>query len=240
MSLNCICPQCPYSKYVIPAGPMYRILRSVPARLGKRAGCKRNWAQSSVRTTKIRAQFSAQTTQNRAQFRANDHFYAWTTKIRSQSSMQTKQDLGTILRAIDEIMGTNLQALYSCSSAVWKHKNRNYILYFKKKQIGGRVLYKSDRVQDSTGRAQRPRKYAQLEHWPLLSLTAAAPCMDSPPASMNWLIYFLLYLLDHLDLGLRVVELLWRRLVETCFDVLFLIHHLPCLAEVPNEPWGPW
>ena len=37
--------------------------------VGKRAGCKRNWAQSSVRTTKIQAQFSAQTTQNRAQFR---------------------------------------------------------------------------------------------------------------------------------------------------------------------------
>ena len=31
----------------------------------KRAGCKRNWAQSSARTTKIRAQFSVQTTQNR-------------------------------------------------------------------------------------------------------------------------------------------------------------------------------
>ena len=37
--------------------------------VGKRAGCKRNWAQSSARTTKIRAQFSAQTTQNWAQFR---------------------------------------------------------------------------------------------------------------------------------------------------------------------------
>ena len=29
--------------------------------------------------------------------------------------------------AIDENMGTNLQAFYS-SSAVWKHKNSNYIL----------------------------------------------------------------------------------------------------------------
>ena len=32
--------------------------------VGKRAGCKRNWAQSSARTTKILAQFSSQTTQN--------------------------------------------------------------------------------------------------------------------------------------------------------------------------------
>ena len=49
---------------------------------------KRNWAQSIARTTKIRAQFSA----------------------------QTKRDLGTILWAIDENMGTNLQAFYSLSS----------------------------------------------------------------------------------------------------------------------------
>ena len=56
--------------------------------VGKRAGCKRNWAQSSARTTKIRAQFSAQTTQNL--LRVND------------------QNL--VLWAIDENMGTNLQA----------------------------------------------------------------------------------------------------------------------------------
>ena len=65
------------------------------SQVGKRAGCKRNWAQSNARTTKIRAQFSAQTTQNRAQFRAR------TTKIRSQSSTRTKRGLGTILWAID-------------------------------------------------------------------------------------------------------------------------------------------
>ena len=64
---------------------------SVPARLvGKRAGCKINWAQSRARTTKIRAQFSAQTTQNL--LRVND------------------QNL--VLWAIDENMGTNLQAYY--------------------------------------------------------------------------------------------------------------------------------
>ena len=54
------------------------------------AGCKRNWAQSSARTSKIRAQFSAQTTQNL--LRVND------------------QNL--VLWAIDENMGTNLQAFY--------------------------------------------------------------------------------------------------------------------------------
>ena len=50
--------------------------------------------------------FSAQTTQNWA------HFYSWTTKIWSQSSTRTKRGLGTLLWAIDENMGTNLQAFY--------------------------------------------------------------------------------------------------------------------------------
>ena len=42
-----------------------------------------------------------------------------------------EQNLGTIVWAIDENMGTNLQVLYS-SSAVWKHKNINYM---KKKNL---------------------------------------------------------------------------------------------------------
>ena len=58
--------------------------------VGKRAGCKINWAQSSARTTKIRAQFSAQTTQN----------------------LLCVNDQNLVLRAIDENMGTNLQAFY--------------------------------------------------------------------------------------------------------------------------------
>ena len=91
--------------------------------VGKRAGCKRNWAQSSTRATKIRAQFSAQTTKNRAQFRAR------TPTIWAQSSARTKQDRGTILWAIDENMGPNLQTLYS-STSVRKHK-----LYVKKKIV---------------------------------------------------------------------------------------------------------
>ena len=46
------------------------------------------------------------------------------TKIRSQSSTWTKRGLGTILWAIDENMGTNLQAFYKhCYTLVWKHKN---------------------------------------------------------------------------------------------------------------------
>ena len=65
-------------------------------RLDKRAGCKRNWAQSSARMTKIRAQFSAQTTQNRAQFRARmTKSHARMTRIWSQSSTRTKRGLGT-------------------------------------------------------------------------------------------------------------------------------------------------
>ena len=58
--------------------------------VGKRAGCKINWAQSSARTTEIRAQFSAQTTQNL--LRVNDQ--------------------NMVLWAIDENMGTNPQAVY--------------------------------------------------------------------------------------------------------------------------------
>ena len=40
-----------------------------------------------------------------------------------------KRGLGTILWAIDENMGTNLQAVTIIfTSAVWKHKNNYYIL----------------------------------------------------------------------------------------------------------------
>ena len=47
-----------------------------------------------------------------------------TNKIWAQSSTQMKRDIGKILWAVDENMGTNLQAFYS-SSAVGKHKNSN-------------------------------------------------------------------------------------------------------------------
>ena len=63
-------------------------------------------------------------THNLAQFRAR------MTKIRSQSSTWTKRGLGTIMWAIDENTGTNLQAFYKhFYTTVWKHKNSNYILY---------------------------------------------------------------------------------------------------------------
>ena len=70
--------------------PYMSIYKQCSSQVGKRAGCKINWAQFSSRTTKIRAQFSAQTTQNL--LRVND------------------QNL--VLWAIDENMGTNLQAFY--------------------------------------------------------------------------------------------------------------------------------
>ena len=126
--------------------------------VGKRAGCKRNWAQSNARTTKIRAQFSAQTTQNRAQFRAR------TTKIWSQSSTRTKRGLGTILWPIDENMGTNLQAFYK-HFYIGCPKTQKQQLHFVKIKIiffffylFGQGACKSGRAQDNTGRAQRPQK----------------------------------------------------------------------------------
>ena len=42
--------------------PSLRSVTHSVIQVGKRAGCKRDWAQSSARTTEIRAQFSAQTT----------------------------------------------------------------------------------------------------------------------------------------------------------------------------------
>ena len=65
---------------------------------GSGAGCKRNWAQFSARTTKIQTQFSAQTTKNRAQFRA------WTTKSLLHSNAQ---NLGTIQQANETRSGHN-------------------------------------------------------------------------------------------------------------------------------------
>ena len=65
---------------------------SDPARLGKGQGVKEIGHNLARERTKIRVQFSAQTTQNRAHLRVND------------------QNL--VLWAIDENMGTNLQAYY--------------------------------------------------------------------------------------------------------------------------------
>ena len=65
----------------------------------------------------------------------------------------TKQDLGKIMWAFVENKGTNLQALYS-SSAVWKHKNRNYVKNNNFVFNSGRALCKSGRAQGSSGREQ--------------------------------------------------------------------------------------
>ena len=86
---------------------------SVPARFGKGQGAK-EIGHNLVRERHIIGQFRARIT-----------------KIRSQSSTWTKRSLGIILWAIDENMGINLQAFYKhFYTHVWKHKNRNYILYF--------------------------------------------------------------------------------------------------------------
>ena len=116
-----------------------------------------NWAQSSSRTTKIRAQFSARTTHNRAQFRAR------MTKIWSQSSTRTKRDLGTILWAIDEKMGTHLQAFY-------KHF---YIgcLKTQKQQLHFAL---PGRAQDNTGRAK-----------PLFAVYSYVPTIEIVTASLR-------------------------------------------------------
>ena len=109
------------------------------------AGCKRNWAQSSARTTKIRAQFSAQTTQNL--LRVND------------------QNL--VLWAIDENMGTNLQAFYKhfYIGCLKTQKQQLHFIKIKIKQflifffhLSGQDARTSSRAQASTGRAQRHHK----------------------------------------------------------------------------------
>ena len=87
-------PRPPLARRLETTPPSHPCYSRVPARLGKGAGCKRNLTQSGARTTEIRA----------------------------RSSARTKPGLGTILWAIDENTGTNLQVLYS-SSAIWKHKN---------------------------------------------------------------------------------------------------------------------
>ena len=87
------------------------------------AGCKRNWAQSSARTTKIRAQFSARTTHNLAQFRAR------MTRIWSQSSTWTKRGLGTILQTAITFCKYNFFFFFSSNSgrALCNRAGRNTV-----------------------------------------------------------------------------------------------------------------
>ena len=79
-------------KLLLLASNWLKRLKQCSSWVGKRTGCKRNWTQSSARTTKIRAQFSAQTTQNRTQFRAR--MTKWGTLLRVND-----QNLVTIQRA---------------------------------------------------------------------------------------------------------------------------------------------
>ena len=106
----------------------------------KRAWCKRNLVQSSARTTKIGAQFSAQTHKIGHSLERERpslaHFYSRTSKVRAQSSTRTKQDLGTVLWAIDKNMGTNLQALYISCLKTQKQKLQYSMCRKKKIQCG--------------------------------------------------------------------------------------------------------
>ena len=144
-------PHTSYSSLATGLHLIFVIMVQCSSQVGKRAGCKRNWAQSSARTTKIRAQFSAQTTQNRAQFKV------WMTKsllyVNDQNSL-------TIQHANETRSGHNFVG------DRWKHghkfvyigclKNHNSKIFFK----FGQGACKSGKAQASTGRALRPQKYA--------------------------------------------------------------------------------
>ena len=109
------------------------IQTSVPARLGKGQGAKEIGHNLACERPKfehnlVRKRHKIGHSLER-EWPSEAHFYAWKIKIRWQSSTRMKLGLGTILWAIDENMGTNLQAVTSIfTSAVWKHKNSNYIL----------------------------------------------------------------------------------------------------------------
>ena len=109
-----------------------QVVRSVPARLGKGQGAEEIGHNLARDRPKFGHNLVRQKIGHSLDFRAwttksgRAHFHVRTAKIWAQSSTRTKQDLGTMMWAIDENMGRNLQALYG-SSADWKHKNRNYM-----------------------------------------------------------------------------------------------------------------
>ena len=88
---------------------------SVPARLGKGQGAK----EIGHNLARERPKFGHNFVRKRHKIGHSlererpSHFYARTIKIWSQSSTQMKQGLGTILWAIYENIGTNLQAVTS-------------------------------------------------------------------------------------------------------------------------------
>ena len=129
----------------------------VPARFGKGRGAKEIGRNLVSRE---RPEFGHSLER---EWPSRAHFYAWTTKIRSQSGTRMKRGLGTILWAIDENTGTNLQAFY-------KHfyigclKTQKQQLHFVKKKISI-FFIRAGHYVNRAGRkpvtwAQRPRKYA--------------------------------------------------------------------------------
>ena len=83
---------------------------SVPARLGKGQGAK----EIGHNLARKRPKFEHNLERERP---SRAHFYARTPKVRAQSSTRMKQDLGTILWAIDENTGTNLLQAFLYSSS---------------------------------------------------------------------------------------------------------------------------
>ena len=86
---------------------------SVPARLGKGQGAKEIGHNLARERPTFGHNLVRKLHKIGHKWASEAHFYAWTTKVRSQSSTRMKRGLGTILRAIDENMGTNLQAVTS-------------------------------------------------------------------------------------------------------------------------------
>ena len=125
---------------------------SVPARFGKGQGAKEIGHNLVRKRQKIGHILESERP-------SWAHFYAWMTKIQAQSSTQTKQDLGTILWAIDDNMGPNQLSENTKTEIIC-------IFVFFALNSGralcksGRAQGSSGRVRDSAGRAQHPQKYA--------------------------------------------------------------------------------
>ena len=89
-------------------------------------------------------------------FRYDIHFYTRTPKIRAHSSTRTKQDVDTILWAIDENIGTNLQALYVCLTKKLKlYVNKIILFSIRAGRYVNRAGHKGIRAGRKTVRAGR-------------------------------------------------------------------------------------
>ena len=138
-------------------------MSSVPARLGKGQGAKEIGHNLARKKSKfghnlVRKRHKIVLSLERER-PSEAHFYAWTTKIRSQSSTRTEQGLSTILWAIDENMGTNLQTQAFLNQLSENTTAITFCKCKKKKKLntyfGGAC--KSGRAQASTtGRRNMP------------------------------------------------------------------------------------